>query len=669
MRNIIAAILIGGLFFLIGLITIGDYGISWDEPEHLRRGQAYLWYFLTGKLDYNDLPPYDLKKAQTDPQYHARSFYQQLQFYSGAHPLKVDRGHPPLADILASFFNYLFYQKLGLMGDIESYHLFYILVSAILVGLIFFIGADSFGLGSGLFASLFLATYPLFFAESHFNIKDPTEAAFFALTLYFFWKGMVQRKSLLVILSSVFAGVALGIKFNILFALLIMTLWLMFYFLKDRNELYKTIFSKKILIFLLTFLPIMFLIFFTFWPYLWSDPIAHTIQAFKYYGKVGTQVAYQPDYLLGPFNLYPIKWIVSTTQPLLLAFFTLGIYATWKLWKKHWKILSLLWLWFLIPILRVSFSGLTIYGGVRQIMEYIPAMALIAGLGTNYLIQQVKARWFNPLLAVVLIIILAWPLVKLHPYQNVYFNFLVGGLTGAYGKGLPAAGNTLGNVYTAGIDWINNHASPNSKLSLIQGTTSNIPLFKLRPDINYSNYHWSGIERGGEYLMEMTYNSETTAYYYAWEYAQKMLEPVYQVKVDEVAILKIWKNDLEHTKKDYQKEEIVYRGKIDQQINGEVLGLTLDQPVMLSRLRVSYHSVPGCQNLQTAFVESSLDGMTWQKELDWIPFEQVGRKKQFSEGELTFFLPARKARLIRLIADSSNSCVLIDPRFEIKILD
>src|SRR3989339_848755 len=100
------------LFFVIALGTIYDYGISWDEPIHLQRGQAYLYYILTGKTVYDET---DIKSYYQNEQLTAKYF------------LDKDDGHPPLNGIFASISNVIFYQQLGILGDIESYHLFNVL--------------------------------------------------------------------------------------------------------------------------------------------------------------------------------------------------------------------------------------------------------------------------------------------------------------------------------------------------------------------------------------------------------------------------------------------------------------------------------------------------------------------------------------------------------------
>jgi len=56
------------------------------------------------------------------------------------------------------------------------------------------------------------------------------------------------------------------------------------------------------------------------------------------------------------------------------------------------------------------------------------------------------------------------------------------------------------------------------------------------------------MQESGEYIVELTFNDTARAYDDKWNYVNKFLNPVYEVKVDGVPILKIWKNDFQHTK-------------------------------------------------------------------------------------------------------------------------
>ena len=142
-------------------------------------------------------------------------------------------------------------------------------------------------------------------------------------------------------------------------------------------------------------------------------------------------------------------------------------------------------------------------------------------------------------------------LVSIHPNENAYFNPLIGGLEGAKNRNFADWGVTLGSVYQQGIDWLNENAEEESNLTLVRGLHSNIPRIKLRRDINFDNRYYSGEAKKGEYIMEVIdYNWDIFISEEKREYLQN-LKPVYEVKVDGVSLLKIWKNDKKHTKTTY----------------------------------------------------------------------------------------------------------------------
>lgn len=660
-RNILAAFVFF-IYFILGILTINHYGISWDEPTHFKRGQAYLWYFFTGKTSYEALPEYDVREAQTNPKYNKRSLYQNNSQDTAYH-LGKDGDHPPLNGILAAASNYIFFQKLGLLGDIQSYHLFEIFISSILVALVFLFAAENFGVWAGVFAGIFLGTYPLFWAESHFNIKDPVETAFFGLTLYTFYKGVMEKKAKILLWSSFFGGLALSTKLNSLFLPAILVPWLLILQFGYKINILSTLLSRKILISLIVFPVIMVTIFFISWPFLWQDLIGNTILVLKYYKEIGIERGTQPNLIMGIFNPYALKWIIYTTQPVMLVTFLLGLLSFQKLSKPQSFVFMLWLLWFLVPILRVSIPKATIYGGVRQIMEYLPAMALIAGVGADFLRRGVLKSQILLSVVFLLIILLVTvnTLLKIHPNENVYFNFISGGLKKNMDSGLPSAGFSFGNAYLQGFNWINQNAKPGSKVALIQGTNQNIPSFWPRPDIFFSNYHWSAVKREGEYLMELTHNYDVKVYHYAWEYVEKMLEPVFEVKVDGGSILKIWKNDFEHTKKEYQKKEIPYTKKFDTKINGRKIEVLLPEKVLLSRILVKYTPSGECTILKNGSVESSIDGKNWFPEKDSIPYDQLGRPKEVEEHSFRYLFAARDVKFLRITVDDISSCALSSP--------
>ena len=228
------ALVLTFIFFWVSLFTLSDYGISWDETIHFYRGQAYLHYFLTGEKTYAELPQVNLQGTSGEPRkvtIPRRSFYQS-DIYNGEYMLKNDSGHPPLNGELAALLNYIFYQKLGILEDVQSHHLFNILAGSLLVFVVISFAKLYIGSFAALISYLALVTYPLFWAESHFNIKDPPETAFFAAAIWTFINSLQKASLSWLIIFWIFLGFALGTKFNILFLSLILIPYLLFYYRK-----------------------------------------------------------------------------------------------------------------------------------------------------------------------------------------------------------------------------------------------------------------------------------------------------------------------------------------------------------------------------------------------------------------------------------------------------
>lgn len=636
-------------FFLVCLLTLSHYGISWDEPIHFYRGQALFHYFITGEKTYKE----------------NKSYYQDNSL-SGGYFINSDIGHPPINDILAAAFNYIFFQKLGILGDIESLHLFNIISSTLLVFVVVVFAYQELGWFASIVSGLSLSLYPLFFSESHFNIKDPPQTAFFALTIWSFWLSLKKGEVKWLLLSSISFALALGMKFNILFLPFIIIPYLLIRYFNAIKEGPRFLWQqlRKInpayLGFFLIAPFIVLVIFYGTWPYLWQDPIGNLFQITKYYKDIGTNNSQS-------FNSYPLVWIITTTPPLVLILSAIGIISSFLFYESKDKIPYLWLIWLIFPILRVTVPGTVTYGGIRQIMEYIPALALLSGLGAWQVSEKLKLNFKSKIITCLVFVgLLSIPILKLHPNENVYFNFLIGGLAGAKQKNILYWGNSFGNAYKQAIDWININVEDGARLALVQGTGLNVPRIWLRSDLNYSNSYWSGLERKGEYLMELTYNNPIREYPYSLDYVETFLVPIYEIKADGVPIAKIWKNDLEHTKPELKMGEVEYLGKYTQKIEWGSLIVSLPESFMITRETVEYDQDKSCGSVDGG-VETSIDGVKWTKEEEPIPYDQMGATKMVSEGRLEYFFPARKAISVK-ISTNANSCLLKNPKVKIFIL-
>lgn len=671
------------VFFVVCLLTIYDYGISWDEPIHFQRGQAYLHYFITGQKHYSNLPVIAENVTRIEgltPQnanpgkivVHSNEFrrsYYQHDSLDTQYFLENDSGHPPLNGILAALSNKIFFQDLGILEDVESYHLFNILAASILVFVVGAFAYETFGGWASAISMLVLSAYPLFFSESHFNIKDPPEAAFFGLTIYLFWKSVVHKSWKYLFASSIACGLALGTKFNIVFLPFIVIPFLIYHFRKDATKILRKPISvlrripRKYLLVLFSSPIIVAFIFFGTWPYLWQDLLDNTLSIVRYYKDIGTGPGYQPGYFTSfGFNTYPIYWIIVTTPIIVLVLTAIGIYAAFRT-KNKYKSAAILWLiWLVFPIARISAPDTTVYGGIRQIMEFIPAMALLAGLGGHYLLKKVKLGTLKYLLISLLFVILALPIVKLHPNENVYFNELIGGLPGAAARNIPSWGNSFGNAYLPAVEWINDNAAKEAKLALVQGTLQNIAYPYLRDDIKFWNGYWSGINREGEYLVELTHQDFVRVYPYAWDYIEKTLEPVFEVKVQGVAIAKVWKNDLEHTKPEFAKPETLMNSLAPKIAYNSFEMRVYD--ILLTHMTITFDT-DECSDSRGTRVDISEDRAQWHELPEPIPSPQINEQLSLSAGKSNYYFPMIETKFIRVRAPSKDSCILKNTKVDI----
>ena len=687
------------IFFVVGVMTLSDYGVNWDEPFHFMRGQAYLHYYLSrGERDYKSLPSYPkinascenisieqclfspggpsdrekysgnnliyeetIKKLYPDSSKIWRSYYQH-DTYTFDEIIKIENGHPAVGDILAASFNYIFYQRLHILGDIESYHFFEIFFSTLLVLTIAIVVYLELGVFASIVASASLALYPLFLAESHFNIKDPPETAFFGITILLFYLGITKNKWKYLICSGIFAALALGTKFNAFFIAPVVGVWFIYYLLTAKWTKRK---NKYLIISLLVYPVIVAGLFYTLWPYLWSDPINNFMNIFSFYTQIGIGTpAEMSKYIYSGWNTYPIVWITYTTPIPILILAIIGFFVSiyQSLFRKN-NFAFLVILWFTIPILRASYPNASIYGGVRQLMEFLPAMAILAGIGTYYLLQVKKYYKLITFVIFLSILFVTYEMVKIHPNQNVYFNQLIGGLSGARDKKIPYWGNSYGNAYQQGLDWINKNAEGDARIGLPISTMGNLPWIKFRSDLEFSNSTWSGPKRGGEYEIELVFDWAPTAWY-SFAYYDVYLNPVFEAKVDDVAILKVWKNDAKYTREGYDKE-LIY---IPKSVKKEKTSLLVDmgKEISLSRITIN-HSKYGCVVQKGGYVSLSTNGKDWIREVEAIDYPQVPPAAVgITDTNFVYLFAAKKTRYLILETAMDNSCLLKKYNLEVR---
>lgn len=665
------SILVGFVFLIFGLFTLPHYGINWDTINHLPRGQVYLHYFLTGRKDFTDLPKFvwywqkdntlryviNESVSKVVPRV---SLYQNAGVDFKWYMANDGYGHPPISDILSAFFNYILFQKTGIVNDIDSYRIYGVFLASCLVGLIYWWVSKKYNSLAGFIAALTLATYPLFWAESHFNTeKDIPETVYWSFLLFAIWNGVTKKSLKWLLLSGVLFGLALGTKFNILFVPFVIIPWILFYLFKQRKitkrkDLVK-VFSGGLIAILVGFS-----IFILFWPYLWPDPIGRVGNIIRFYKDIG-ETSDVDKRFLGIFgiNTYPIEWIIYTTIPTTLFLAIVGLVSgIKKIFEKNGDVILIFYLWLIVPILRVTWPEANSYGGVRQLMEYIPALSIFAGIGASFIVNKfklykLKIIYWGVIGATVFSVI--YPNIKIHPNENVYANFLIGGLAGEKEKDIPNWGFNFGAAYRQAATWINKNAEKDAKVVFAFELLPNIPKIWFRTDIQLVNSYRSGYLRQGEYAVTLIYRSTDTRSYYDM-YLDKFLEPVYEVKVDGVAILKVWKNDDAHLKNPWNEKafsKVAYKKT--------TTGMTIDfgQIRDLSRLEINYKDTK-CQKMKQGYFYISEDNKNWTRLPGVLPEDWAisSLGEQPKNGKFIEPFVAQHVRYINFIVEPLDSCLM-----------
>ena len=396
-------------YFLLGVFIFRHYGISWDESTSRDNG-LIAYQYITGQS--SDLLTYRDRDYGT-------AFELPLVMVEKA------------ANVTSS-------QQIYYLRHFITFLLFF-------VGTVFFykIASDRFNPGIAFLSVIFLVLSPRIFADSFYNSKDiallsGTIIAVFTLVSF------TKRPSLR---NAVFHSIACAFVVDTrLPGLIILPITLGFFimdtFLLSARHLWR---SRIVMLFL--FIVLFFGFAILFWPYLWSNPIDNFMNAlsnFSHFLRLSDTVLYLGNYIPDryvPWH-YPLIWIgVSTPLPYLI-FFLLGVGFTahklsfdiFSFYKKSRKDL-LFMAWFFGPLIIVIGLNSTLYDGWRQLYFIYPALLLVALVGLEGLLFYIRKQYQLRIIVLILCVVSLLNVLRFmiinHPYQNLYFNEVVGSLENA----------------------------------------------------------------------------------------------------------------------------------------------------------------------------------------------------------------------------------------------
>lgn len=398
-------------FFLLGLLTLHDYGETSDEGYDTSIGRFYYYeYPKTGLVNL---------EARLDPlQRHYGAFWDVVAVWG--------------ADVLVD-------RTRTMTNRVAAHHVSVLVASSLLLGAVFLLGTTAYGLAAGFASQLALLLLPQFLGHSQNNLKDQPVALFFTISMVAFLSAMKKGSLWRWALFGCLGGVTYAVKVNGAFVLPVAGLAALPFVLRDwrRIHVWALRFAVATVAYVVT-VPVL-------WPYYRTQTLARFFQTARaFHDHVFNEVVF---YMGQHAPAREVPWhfplvMMGINTPLLhlaLLLLALGLLAG-LLAKKRLDDagpLLLFAVWFAVPIAIQVASGVPRCDGVRHYLYLLPALALLSGTAAVRLWRWAADRRIGPTAVraaafALPVLLLARTLVAIHPYQVVFFNSLVGGPAGAW---------------------------------------------------------------------------------------------------------------------------------------------------------------------------------------------------------------------------------------------
>jgi hypothetical protein len=417
------------IFFIIGVFTFKDYGLTGDEVFERQTGFYWLNYVLgftpfdniksIAAIKFEEIKGFTLPKTENNP------------FYG------------VIFSLPAAFLEVIF----NIEDSKNYYHLYHFLnFTLFFIASIFFykLLLNRFlNSNIALVGTLFFVLSPRIYASSFYNNKDLVFLSLATIALYYCFKSLekINYKNLLIF--SVFAAMCTSSR---IFGVIFPVFFSIFYFLSfsSNTKIIKNL--KFIGFFLISYL--LFLL--VFWPELWSNPIENLFLSFKYFkffDGFNIQMFFNGEYINSSFLPYSyiFTWILITTPILYILLFLIGYFVIFRrfflrfinikensYYPDFWRgINEKKDLFILLNLTGVIFAlivfSIILYTGWRQIYFLNIFIIYIATYGFYYLQIKLKSKFNrNAQYGVVgvFLIFVIYKMVIFHPYQNLYFGSL-----------------------------------------------------------------------------------------------------------------------------------------------------------------------------------------------------------------------------------------------------
>jgi hypothetical protein len=411
----LATIVLVAVLAVIALCTFRDYAISNDEAVQHHYGELIIAYYASGFQDQSVFN------------------FQNLYLYGG------------LFDILAVGLSHLF--------PIDPYDLRHILCALIGIGGIVGTAATArliAGPRAALIAAIGLSVCGAWYGTIFNHTKDiPFAAAMTGATLFLIRiaRSLPAPRAGDIAAFALLAGAALGMRvlglLLVIYAAAAIALYLPRPWFGQRRPQWR--FGLLSALRLLPALLLAYLIMILAWPWAALSPLnpirgllafsdfqydIRTLLAGQVYEMANTPRLYVPIYIL---IRVPLMMLFGAALAMMFAGLPRLAADTTSLQRKQIALVSLT---VFFPLAcQVIWHG-PVFTGMRHFLFVIPALAVLAGVGLDMALTTLAMRGRligSGMLAIVIacFVLNAVTLVRLHPYEYLFYNALVGGLEGA----------------------------------------------------------------------------------------------------------------------------------------------------------------------------------------------------------------------------------------------
>ena len=405
------------VLLLVGFSTVGQIGITWDEPNYFTSSYRYLSWF---------------GHVAAEPS----NWWASIDRY-------WDQSHeaPPFFKLWAGLFAggaalVFGTEDLALLGDayrMGSYALFLLSTYAA-----FRFVRGEFGSAAAWGAALSMPLIPALFGFARLGQLDGAVASMYLLAAVAMHRMFARGGGWRMVGTGSLLGLAFATKLNVFPLVLAALLWAALY----RREAFARLFAS---------FGVGAVVFFAIWPWLWPDPVGRTWEFLTWTAGLQNErfAYYLGQWWAGaPFH-YPIVALVGLVPLVVAVAAVMGVFRLLNEARNPaagWILLNL------ALVLAVAGSGLVpIYGGPRQFLAAFPLWALCAGVGIGWIASRLHLR---PAITLAAYAMLSLPGILWTGTANSleYYGEAVGLIPGARALGLETT--YLADTYNPAVEWV-----------------------------------------------------------------------------------------------------------------------------------------------------------------------------------------------------------------------